>query len=122
MKGSYIRIVDNEVSFFHDTMYETIAQIHYQEYPAEVIKYCTLDYLCQCIYLEGHKNGEGITVKEADFQPFLERCSYELTEAIKNRKKDDRFSWLTSDKVLDHRLFKTSKLQKRTVGSYEKRP
>ena len=50
MKNSYVKCIDNDVSFFHDTMYETVAKLHYQEYPSEVIKYCTLDYLCQCVF------------------------------------------------------------------------
>ena len=105
MKGSYIKTIDKEVSFFHDTMYEAIAQIHYDEYPAEVIKYCTLDYLCQCIYLEGHKNGEGVTVNEADLRHFVERCSYELTEEVKGSNKSGWWRMKTVDDVLDHRIF-----------------
>ena len=105
MKGSYIKTIDNEVSFFHDTMYETVAQIHFQDYPAEVIKYCTLDYLCQCVYLEGHKNGEGVTVNEADLRPFVERCSYEFTEEVKGWNKSRWWRQKTFDDVLDHRIF-----------------
>ena len=105
MKGSYIKTIDAEVSFFHDTMYEAIAQIHYEEYPAEVIKYCTLDYLSQCVYLEGHKNGEGVTVNEADLTHFVERCSYELTEEVKGWNKARWWRIKTVDDVLDHRIF-----------------
>ena len=105
MKGSYIKTIDNEVSFFHDTMYEAIAQIHYEEYPAEVIKYCTLDYLCQCVYLEGHKNGEGVTVNEADLRPFVERCCYEFTEEVKGWNKARWLIKNTFDDVLGHRIF-----------------
>ena len=105
MKGSYIKTIDKEVSFFHDTMYEAIAQIHYEEYPAEVIKYCTLDYLCQCVYLEGHKNGEGVTVNEADLRPFVERCSYELTEEAKGYHKAGWWRIKPIDALLNHRIF-----------------
>ena len=105
MKGSYIKTIDNEVSFFHDTMYETIAQIHYKEYPAEVIKFCTLDYLCQCVYLEGHKNREGITINEADLRHFVERCSYELTEEVKCYHKSGWWRIKTFDVLLNHRIF-----------------
>ena len=105
MKGSYIKTIDSEVSFFHDTMYEAIAQIHYEEYPTEVIKYCTSDYLCQCVYLEGHKNGEGVTVNEADLRPFVERCSYELTEEVKGCVKSGWWRIKTYDDLLNHRIF-----------------
>ena len=105
MKGSYIKTIDNESSFFHDTMYETVAQIHYQEYPAEVIKYCTLDYLHQCVFLECHKNREGITIYEADLKHFVERCSYELTEEVKGYHKTGWWNMETFDYVLDHRVF-----------------
>ena len=105
MKGSYVKTIDNEVSFFHETMYETVAQIHCQEYPAEVIKYCTLDYLCQCVYLESHKNGEGVAVNGADLRHFVERCSYELTEEVKGYHKAGIMRIETFDDVLDHRIF-----------------
>ena len=105
MKGSYIKTIDNEVSFFHDTMYEAIAQIHYKEYPAEVIKYCTLDYLCQCVYLEGPKNREGIPINEVNLRHFVERCSYELTEVVKGWFEAGRWIPKTFDYVLDHRIF-----------------
>ena len=105
MKGSYIKTIGKEVSFFHDTMYEAIAQIHYEEYPAEVIKYCTLDYLSQCVYLEGHKNGEGVTVNEADLRHFVERCSYELTEEVKGCVKSGWWRIKTFDALLNHRIF-----------------
>ena len=105
MKGSYIKTIDKEVSFFHDTMYEAIAQMHYEDYPAEVIKYCTLDYLCQCVYLEGHKNGEGVTVNEADLRPFVERCSYELTKEVKGCHKAGWWRIRDIDALWNHRIF-----------------
>ena len=108
LNRSYIKTIDNEVSFFHETIYEAVAQIHYEEYPNEVLKHCTLDYLFQCLFLEGQNNGDGITVCEADFRPFAERCSYELTE-IMNRIMTEDVQTIkhlsTIKKLLNHQLF-----------------
>ena len=117
MKRSYIKCIDNEVSFFHDTMYEAVAQILYQEYPTEVIKYCTLDYLFQCVHLKGQYNGEGVAVHESDFRPFVERCSHELTKILVTCECRTCIS-TTAD---ESSAIPTSKLQKRTVWALAKR-
>ena len=109
LNRSYIKTIDNEVSFFHDTIYEAVAQIHYEEYPDEVLKHCTLDYLFQCLFLEGQNNGDGITVCEADFRPFVERCSYELTEIMNRIMTEERILSANhlnaTEKLLNHQLF-----------------
>ena len=70
LKGSYLGNVGKTFSFQHDTIYETVALLHGTEYPAEVISYCTTDFLCQCIIVEGEKK-EGVLIVDEDHFPCL---------------------------------------------------
>ena len=79
-KGSYLKCIGKTFSFLHDTMYETVAKLHAERYPTEVIKHCTIDYLCQCMRLEKAANGNSIAIEENDFKPLAERCVIEVIE------------------------------------------
>ena len=116
MKNSYVKCIDNDVSFFHDTMYETVAKLHYQEYPSEVIKYCTLDYLCQCVFLEGQNNGEVITVHEAYFKPFVERCIDELIKIWNG------YAWGSTnfEKLINHQIFQHPNSKRELLGQVQR--
>ena len=78
LKGSYLRNIGKTYSFQHDTVYETIALIHGEEYPSEVIKYCTMDFFCQCIQVDGEKKEGVLIIDEDDFPCLAERFICEV--------------------------------------------
>ena len=78
LKGSYLRNVGNTFSFQHDTIYETVALKHGEEYPAEVITYSTIDFFCQCIKVEGEKKEGVLIIDEDDFPCLAERVINEV--------------------------------------------
>ena len=74
LNGSYLKCVSKTFSFLHSTMYETVALIHGEEYPSEVIKHCTLDFLCQCIRVQqGGIEGE-MVIENDNFEFLIQRC------------------------------------------------
>lgn len=80
LKGSYLKITGKTISFLHDTIYETVALIHSEEYPSEVIAYCTIDFLCQCIAVDGDIKEGIMVVNEDEFGCLAERF---ISEVIK---------------------------------------
>ena len=102
MKNSYVKCIDDEVSYFYDTMYEVVAKLHFKEFPSEVIKYCTVDYLCQCVYLDEH-NQEGITVDKAQIKSFCERCVEEIATIWEaSRWRGSAFGTLVKRLIFQH--------------------
>ena len=86
LNGSYLKYIDNTYSFLHDTMYETVAKLHAIQFPDEVIKYCTVDYLCQCIRLENDGREDHVFVEEDDYSSLAERCVKEIIESEDGRR------------------------------------
>ncbi|MEW8548722.1 MAG: hypothetical protein AB2693_34910, partial [Candidatus Thiodiazotropha sp.] len=73
-KGSFLDDINGCVSFIHDTMYETVAQLVLKKDPGEVILNCTLDFLCQCVRLENGKEGGEIVIGNDHFGSLAKRC------------------------------------------------
>ena len=86
LKGSYLKCIDKTFSFLHDTMYETVAKLHALEYPDEVIKYCTVDYFCQCIRIENDGSDDHIFIEKDDFKSLAKRCVKEVIETEDGRR------------------------------------
>lgn len=74
LNGSYIKCMNKTFSFLHDTVYETVALIHGEENPSEVIKYCTLDFLCQCIRVQQGGIEDEIVIDYEDYKFLVQRC------------------------------------------------
>ena len=74
LTGSYLTCIDKTFSFLHDTMYKTVAKLHANEYPDEIIKHCTVDYFCQCIF------DDHIFIDKDDYRSLAERCVKEVIE------------------------------------------
>ena len=85
-KGSYLRNIGKTYSFQHDTIYETVALIHGEEYPTEVIKYCTMDFFCQCIKVEGEKKEGILIIDEDDFPCLAERFIDEVLKGDNGKR------------------------------------
>ena len=86
LNGSYIKCIDKTFSFLHSTMYELVALLHGAEYPSEVIKHCTLDFLCQCIRVQQEGN-EGEMVIDSDKYGFLVQRCIDAVVANENGKR-----------------------------------
>ena len=86
LKGSYVRSVGKVFSFQHDTIYETVALIHGAEYPGEVITNCTIDFLCQCVEVEGEKREDLLIVDEDEFPCLAERFIDEVLHGDYGRR------------------------------------
>ena len=86
LNGSYLKCIDKNFSFLHDTMYETVAKLHAVDFPDEVIKYCTVDYFCQCIRLENEGSDEHIIIEKDYYESLAERCIKEVIETENGRR------------------------------------
>ena len=86
LKGSYLKNIGKVFSFQHDTIYETVALIHGEEYPSEVITHCTIDFLCQCIKVEGDKKEGVLIVDEDDFPCLAERFVHEVLKGLNGKR------------------------------------
>ena len=84
-KDSHVKCINRTYSFLHDTMYEAIALIHGKEFPSEVIKHCTLDFLCQCIHVDKLGEEEEIFVEDYYYHTLVKRCIREVQN--KNGKR-----------------------------------
>ena len=86
LTGSYLKSIDKTFSFLHDTMYESVAKLHAVEYPDEVIKHCTIDYLCQCIRLENDESDDVLIIEKDDYRSLVDRCVNEVIENEDGRR------------------------------------
>ena len=86
LTGSYLKIIDKTFSFLHYTMYESVAKLHAKEYPDEVIKHCTIDYLCQCIRLENDESDDVLIIEKDDYRSLVDRCVNEVIENEDGRR------------------------------------
>ena len=80
MKESYLRNIRRSYAFLHDTFYETLALIHGEEYPSEVVKHCTIDFLCQCTHVDRTREEGVLVIEEDDFTALAERIVNEVTK------------------------------------------
>ncbi|MEW8543126.1 MAG: hypothetical protein AB2693_06285, partial [Candidatus Thiodiazotropha sp.] len=104
-KNSYLKYVNKSFSFLHDTMYETIALIHGKEYPSEVIKHCTVDFLCQCIRLENEGSDGILHIEEEEYLALAERC----IEEVIRQKNGQRLS--------NHQMFTNHEFVEELLGA-----
>ena len=79
-KGSFLKYIGKTFSFLHDTMYETVAKLHAEDHPSEVIEHCTIDYLCQCMRLEKIGNADVIIIERDNFKTLAKRCVIEVVQ------------------------------------------
>ena len=79
-KNSYIKCINKSISFLHDTMYESLALFHGEEYPSEIIKHCTIDFLCQCVRLDRSGEDGVLHIDEDEYTALAERCVKEVRE------------------------------------------
>ena len=98
LKESYFRNIRKTFSFRHDTIYETVALIHGEEYSSEVINHCTPDFLCQSVNIEGDVNDGTLVIDEDDFTSLAERFVHEVIN-VGNGKR------LSTHPMLRHYLF-----------------
>ena len=77
MKNSYVKCIDDEVSYYHDTIYETVAKLHFKQYPSEVLKYCTIEYFFQCIEGQDQDPEAGIILSKAQYTALVNRVRKE---------------------------------------------
>ena len=85
-KNSYIKYINKSYSFLHDTMYEALALFHGEEYPSEIVKYCTVDFLCQCVRLDDDAKEGVLYIEEDDFPALAERCIEEVITCKNGRR------------------------------------
>ena len=93
LEGSYLKFIDGTFSFLHDTIYETVAKIHAEDFPDEIIKHCTVDFLCQCIRLENDGDDHHIFIDIDEYESLAERCVKEVigTEVGRRLSKHPMF-------------------------------
>ena len=102
-KNSYLKCINKSFSFLHDTMYETVALLHGKEYPSEVIKHCTVDFLCQCIRLQNEASGGILHIEEDDYPALAERCIEEVI-CHKNGQRLSNHSMFTNHEFVEELL------------------
>ena len=98
LKDSYIRNIRKTYSFLHDTIYETVALVHGEEYPSEVIAQCTVDFLCQSVRVERTIEEGFLIIEDEDFTSLAERIVNEVT-------KESNGARLSTHPVLNNQQF-----------------
>ena len=80
LEGSFLRSTSQSVSFLHDTIYEAVAFIYASSFPKDVLKYCTTDFLCQCVRVEETRSENEMLVDEKYYKNLAERFVDEVTK------------------------------------------
>ena len=87
MNNAYVKCIGDEVSYYHDTIYETVAKLHFKQYPSEVLKYCTIEYFFQCIEGQDQDPEAGIILSKAQYNVLRERVSNDIKRMLETIKK-----------------------------------
>ena len=99
LEGTFLKTTDQSVSFLHETVYETVAMIYASAFPREVIKYCTVDFLCQCVSVEKGNSEREIVVKHIHYRELADRVVKEVIK-MKNVQRLSGHSCLQSSKFV----------------------